>query len=119
MFKTSSPLRTTELKKLRVKAIRAGVWFRVLPRIDRVLIDLTIKVTENIRSSSLAKSISAIVGKLEELTQSNALQSLRLFGQPLAQQISDVAQKLGNTAAKAWATDISFATFLAVIHMDG
>ena len=33
--------------ELRVKAIRAGVWFRGLRRIDRALIDLTIKVVSN------------------------------------------------------------------------
>jgi hypothetical protein len=113
---TSSPLNTDQLKKLRVKAIRAGVWFRALPRIDRVLIDLTIKVTENIRSSFLAKSIFEVVGKLEQLTVSRTLQSFRLFGQPLAQQISSIAQKLGYTQAKTWATDKSFATFLAIMH---
>jgi hypothetical protein len=81
-----------------------------------VLVELTIKVTENIRSSSLAKSISLIVSKLEELTQRSASQSLRLFGQSLAKQICDIAQKLGNVSAKAWADDSSFALFLAIMH---
>ena len=30
----------TQLIKLKLKAMRAGVWFRALPRIDRALIDL-------------------------------------------------------------------------------
>ena len=116
--KSSNPLNTSELKKLKAKALRAGIWFKALHRIDRVLVDLTIKVTESIRSSSLAKSISAIVAKLEELTQSEALGAFRLFGVSLAQQISSVAQKLGNTAAKAWANDVKFATFLAVMQIN-
>ena len=62
-----SLLNRSDLIKLRVKAIRAGVWFKALPRIDRVLVDLTIKVAENIRSAHLAKSIFAVVGKLEGL----------------------------------------------------
>jgi hypothetical protein len=96
--------------------MRAGVWFRALPRIDRVLVDLTIKVTENIRSSLLAKSIFAVVGKLEGLLESNVLKSLRLIGRPLAEKISLTAQKLGNTSAKNWAADSSFAFFLAIMH---
>jgi hypothetical protein len=95
--------------------MRAGVWFRALPRIDRVLVDLTIKVTENIRSSLLAKSIFAVVGKLEGLMESSVLKSLRLIGRPLAEKISLTAQKLGNTSAKSWAADSSFAFFLAVM----
>jgi len=113
---TSNPLNRTQLIKLRVKAIRAGVWFRTLPRIDRVLVDLTIKVTENIRSAHLAKSIFVIVGKLEGSLESSMLKSLRLIGRPLAEKISSVAQRLGNASAKKWADDSSFAFFLAVIH---
>jgi hypothetical protein len=114
--KTSNPLNRTQLIKLRVKAIRAGVWFRALPRIDRVLVDLTIKVAENVRSAHLAKSIFAVVGKLEGLLESSMLKALRLIGRPLAEKISLTAQKLGNKSAKHWAMDESFVFFLAVIH---
>ena len=113
---TFAPLNRTQLIKLRVKAIRAGVWFRALPRIDRVLVDLTIKVAENIRSANLAKSIFAVVGKLEGLLESSMLKSLRLIGRPLAEKISSIVQRLGNTSAKDWAADSSFAFFLAVMH---
>jgi len=102
--------------KIRQKAIRAGVWFRALPRIDRVLVDLTIKVAENIRSAHLARSIFAVVGKLEGLLESSVLKSLRRIGRPLAEKISGIAQKLGNLSAKAWASDSSFAFFLAIMH---
>jgi hypothetical protein len=112
----SSPLNRTQLIRLRTKAMRAGVWFRALPRIDRVLVDLTIKVTENIRSAFLAKGIFAVVGKLEGLLESSVLKSFRLIGRPLAEKISLTAQKLGNTSAKSWAADSSFAFFLAIIH---
>jgi hypothetical protein len=112
----SSLLNRTDLIKLKIKAMRAGVWFRALPRIDRVLVDLTIKVAENIRSAYLAKSIFAVVGKLEGLLESSFLKSLRLIGRPLAEKISSIAQKLGNTSAKSWVADSSFAFFLAVMH---
>ena len=112
----SSPLNRTQLIKLRQKAMRAGVWFRALPRIDRALVDLTITVAENIRSSHLAKSIFAVVGKLEGLLESRVLKSIRLIGRPLAEKISLTAQKLGYISAKNWATDDSFAVFLSVIH---
>jgi len=96
--------------------MRAGVWFRALPRIDRVLVDLTIKVTENIRSTHLARSLFAVVDKLEGLLESSVLKSLRLIGRPLAEKISLTAEKLGNASAKNWAVDSSFAFFLAIMH---
>jgi hypothetical protein len=112
----STPLNRSQLTKLRVKAMRAGVWFRALPRIDRVLVDLTIKVTENVRSAHLAKSIITIVDKLEGILESKVLKSLRLIGRPLAEKISLTAQKLGYAPAKSWAEDASFAFFLAVMY---
>jgi len=113
----SKPLNRAQLVKLKAKAMRAGVWFRALPRIDRVLVDLTIKVTENIRSSHLAKSIFAVVDKLEGLLESSFFKSLRLIGRPLSEKLSLIAQKLGNVSAKTWAFDSSFAVFLAVMTM--
>ena len=109
-------LNRTQLVNLRLKAMRAGVWFKALPRLDRVLVDLTIRVADNIHSASLVKCLFAVVGKLEGLLESSVLKSLRLIGRPLAEKISLTAQKLGNTSSKNWASDSSFAFFLAVMH---
>lgn len=112
----SNVLNRVLLTKLKVKAIRAGVWFKALTRIDRVLVDLTIKVTENIRSSSLANCIFAVLGKLEGVFGCSALSSLRAVGRPLAEKVSLIAQTWGNVSAKGWASDLSFAFFLAVMQ---
>src|SRR4030043_376143 len=109
-------LNKIQLVKLRLKAMRAGVWFRALPRIDRVLVDLTIRVASSIRSATLARSILAVVRKLEGLLESSLLRAFREVGLPLAQKFSLVAQKWGNTSAGNWASDSSFAFFLAVLH---
>lgn len=113
---TSSVLNKTQLCKLKLRAIRAGVWFKALPRIDRVLVDLTIKVTECIRSANLAKSLIAVVGKLEGLLESRLLRLARTIGHSIAEQISAIGQRLGNSSAKDWATDGHFALYLAVMH---
>jgi hypothetical protein len=114
---SSSFINKAQLMKLRLKAIRAGVWYRALPRIDRVLIDLTIKVAINIRSFTLAKNIQAVMKKLEELMESKLSRAIRLIGLPLAQKMSSIAQKWGNAAAKRWASDSSFARFLVVTNI--
>jgi hypothetical protein len=115
---TFSFLNKTQLVKLRLKAIRAGVWFRALPRIDRVLIDLTIKVASSIRSATLARNILAVTKKLEGLLESRLLRAFRGVALQLAQKLSIAAQKWGNASAKLWASDVSFVTFLAIMHIN-
>ena len=111
-------LKKTQLIKLKLKAMRAGVWFRALPRIDRALVDLTIKVTNNIRSITLAKNILVVVRKLERSLESSLLRALREVGLPLAQKLSLIAQKWGNTSAESWPSDSSFINFLAVMYIN-
>jgi hypothetical protein len=107
-----------QLLKLKLKAIRAGAWFRTLQRIDRVLFDLTIKVANNIRSITLARNILTIITKLESLLESSPMREIKGRGLRLAQKISLIAQKWGNISAKNWPSDLSFVYFLCVLHMN-
>ena len=112
-------LDTANLAKIKLRAMRAGVWFRMLPRIDRVLIDLTIKVASTIRSASLAKCVLSVTGKLQGLLQSRVVRSVREIGFPLACKLSLLAQKWGKADAVEWARDAEFARFLAVMKING
>jgi len=116
---TFSFLDKTQLIKLKLKAMRAGVWFRALPRIDRALIDLTIKVVSNVRSVTLAKSILSITRKLEALLESRFVRAMREIGFSLAYKLSLFAQKWGNKAAKEWANDFGFVRYLVVMKLNG
>jgi hypothetical protein len=98
--------------------MRAGVWFRALRRIDRVLIELTIRVADSVHSVTLARSISALVGKLEGIMESTVSRAVREVGFPLAQKLSLVTQKWGNVSAESWASDSSFVRFLAVMYIN-
>jgi hypothetical protein len=109
----------TQLIKLKLKAMRSGVWFRALRRIDRVLVDLTIKVARCVRSSILANSILSITRKLEALLESRFVRAIRDIGFSLACKLSLLAQKWGNKAAKEWANDFGFARYLAVMKLNG
>jgi hypothetical protein len=106
------------LVKLKLKAMRAGVWYRALPRIDRVLVDLTIKVAETIKSPHLARSILSIAGKLESLLESKLQRAVREIGLPTAHRLSLFAQKWGNKAAEKWASDDGFARYWATIKLN-
>jgi hypothetical protein len=109
----------TQLIKLKLKAMRSGVWFRALRRIDRVLFDLTIKVTRSIRSSILANSILSITRKLEALLESRFVRAIREIGFSLAHKLSLFAQKWGIKTAKEWANDFGFVRYLAVMKLNG
>ena len=112
-------LNKTQLTKLKLKAVRAGVWFRALPRIDRALLDLTIRVASSVRSTILAMNILAIAKKLEGLLESSLLRAFREIGVQLAQKLSSIAQKWGYNSANSWASDMSFIKFLAIMHING
>jgi hypothetical protein len=114
----NSFLSKKQLVKLKTKAMRSGAWFKVLQRIDRVLFSLTITVVDSIRSTKLAKIISLLTWKLENSIITRFSSTLRKIGLPLAQSISDTAQKLGNISAHDWALDSSFAAFLAVLQIN-
>jgi len=51
------PLTREALVKLRLKALRRGVWFRDLKHSERKLLDLTIRVVQRVRSFLLAKLV--------------------------------------------------------------
>ena len=114
--KVPSFLSKAPLMKLRLKAIRAGVWFRALPRIDRVLVDLTIMVTSTVHSVILAKSLLVICRKLDGLVAGRFSSFFREVGLRLAQKLSLLAQQWGNICAKSWPFDSNFVKFLAVMH---
>ncbi len=107
-----------QLVKLKMKAMRSGAWFRALQSIDRVLIDLTIRVANSVRNVKLVKSILTVSRKLESAMESRFSRVVRKVGLPLAQKISLTAKTLGNISAGSWVFDSSFAIFLAVMHIN-
>jgi len=117
--RANSFLEKANLVRLKAKAMRAGVWFRALPRIDRVLVDLTIKVADSVRSPNLARCILEVAGKLESALENRVARAFREFGLAIAYKLSLVAQSWGNKAAVRWAKDPVFARYWAVMRLNG
>jgi hypothetical protein len=111
-------LEKAQLLKLKLKAMRSGVWFRALPRIDRVLFDLTIKVAGTVRSFNLAKNILSVVRKLECVMESRFRRAVREVGFQIARKLGLIAQNWGNATAKKWACDKGFARYLAAMSIN-
>ncbi len=82
------------LVRIRLVARRRGVWFRALSGIDRVLVDLSLKVTRAIRSPVLMGALMTIVGKLQDALESRVGRQMRSIGIPLAEKKSRISQLL-------------------------
>ena len=59
-----------KLNETKKHALRRGVWFKALNRVERGIIDLTVKYVDNIKSTKLAKVLTAIIEKLQATTES-------------------------------------------------
>ena len=108
-----SPLSVKKLTETKKTALRHGVWFRSLNRVERGIIDLTVRYVKSIKSTKLAKVVTAIIKKLQTTIESKADKLVRTVGLPLARKISNIAVSWGNNSASLWAEDRAFARFLA------
>jgi hypothetical protein len=104
---------TKKLSEAKKAALRRGVWFRTLSRVERGIIDLTVRYVDSIKSSKLANLVTAIIEKLQTTIESMADKLVRTVGLPLARKISSIAVSWGNRSACKWAEDLAFAKYLA------
>ena len=102
-----------KLASARKRAFRRRVWYRVLNRLERGIVDLTMRYVDDVKSSKLAKVLTAIMDKLAQAMESMAERLVRTVGVPLAKKISALAVKWGNVSASKWAEDTEFARYLA------
>ncbi len=106
------------LVNLKSRALRSGAWFTALRRVERALVDCSIRIVDEVRSTVLAKVLLSIVKKLEDASESRVSRAIRAVGFPCAQKLSLLAQKWGNKCAQDWAFDLSFARFIAIMHIN-
>jgi hypothetical protein len=112
------PLMRSEMIRIKARAIRRGVWFRVLTRLERACVDLTIKVVERIRSRVLQKVLLSIIEKLEGIIESTVQRLMREVGNTLAKKMSQIAQTWGNKSAVWWAEDYGFIRYLTITYLN-
>jgi hypothetical protein len=111
---TFNSLSIKTLNETKKHALRRGIWFKALNRIERGIIDLTVKYVDNIKSAKLAKVLTAIIVKLQTTMETMIDKLMRTIGLPLTQKISDIAVRWGYNSASLWADDPVFARFLVV-----
>jgi len=107
-----------ELVWIKRKAIRGRVWFRVLGRVERAIVDLVIRCVERVRSVKLEEVIMEIVERLENAFADDFDVLIERFGRPLAKKLSQIASKWGNVSAFAWVRERTFLMYLTVMHLN-
>ncbi|MGQ9760120.1 MAG: hypothetical protein ACUVQ5_06110 [Candidatus Methanomethylicaceae archaeon] len=105
-----SPSSLVEVKRV---AKRKRVWFR-LPKIERGILDLTIKYIKEPRSPRLIDLLRNIVEKIKASLVSPLQRLMEEVGKPLAEKISSIAKSWGNKEAGNWAKDKGFIMYLTV-----
>jgi hypothetical protein len=111
-------LTRNELVNLRAKAIRRGIWFKVLSKTERACIELTIKIVNKVRSHLLAKVLTSIIQKLLGAMKSRIVHAMEEIGCSIAQKLSQIALSWGNISAAQWVKNHSFIQYLTVMHMN-
>ncbi len=95
------------LVELKNKALRNRTWYRVLSRLERGLVDLTIKWVYQVRSVRLEQVLRKILGKLV-LAMGNRMVRCLAKGRDLASRISKIVFEWGNAGAREWRDDLAF-----------
>jgi len=103
-----------DLVKIKSRALRTRVWFRALSKIERAIIDLTIKCVEKVRSNVLAGTISTIVGKILQFLEEGFMTRAERVGYEIAERLCSVGEGWGNEACSSWKCEKCFIKFLGV-----
>ncbi len=104
--------------KVKSRAVRNGIWFKVLSRAERAIVDLTMRCVEKVRSPILAKAITKILTKILKTLGKTFLDKAKEIGRDLAQSLSKVAERWGNREAPNWKNDKEFIRFLGVTALN-
>jgi hypothetical protein len=101
------------LEGLRRRALRSKAWFR-LERVERAVVELTIKVVDRVKNATLARIIFGIADKLRQWMKPSLKEVALSIGRPLAEKAARIAEAWGNHEAKEWLRDLGFILYLGV-----
>jgi len=107
-----------DLLKVKTRALRLRIWFRVLSRTERAIMDLTLKCVERIRSRILEALITNILDKLITVLEQGFLTRADKIGRRIAEKLGEIADRWGNDDASAWKTDAKFIRFLGTSSLN-
>ena len=101
------------MASLKVRALRRRSWYS-LSRLERSVVELTIRYVDRIRSARLSLVISRIVCKILKALRSPFLQRAEQVGYDLAERFSRIAVGWGYAKASEWKQDQGFIRYLGI-----
>ena len=101
------PINTEMLVGLKTRSLRRRVWFRALDRVERGLVDLTIRWVDKVKSDRMARVLLRILVKLARALD-NGMARVLQDGRALARGLSELALGWGNELAWSWRFDAEF-----------
>jgi len=106
------------LLKMRQEALRKGVWFRVLDRIERSIINLVPRCMKKPRNAKLIDLLTKIIVKVKDALRSHVDDLVSQIGKPIARKLSSIAQKWGYRTAVKWATEDGFSKYWTIMKLN-
>src|SRR5205809_310218 len=98
------PLTRRCLLDIKTRAMRRHAWYPILDRLERGLVDLTIRWVDKVRNRTMARVLLRILEKLAHALERDMAQVL-VVGRELAWKASESAVVWGNSQAYAWRFD--------------
>ena len=86
---------------------------------ERSLMNITMRVVDEVRSNRLARLIGAIMDKLERALENRFLAQVLETGRILANRMAETAYSWGYREALDWANDRAYIFYLGICHVGG
>jgi hypothetical protein len=103
------------LSKIRINALRRGVWYRALNRAERGILVLASKVVDEVSSLALAKKIVQILAKLRDASKSPFTRYMETHGLERTRRRVEQALSLGYEEASEWLYDLDFIRYNTMV----
>ncbi len=98
---------------MKTRGLRRRVWYRALDRIERGLVDLTIRWVDKVRSGRMTETLMRILEKLAQAMETGMGRVLGR-GRILAARASAIAVGWGNGSAFYWRFEQAFCRALGL-----
>ena len=81
------------LRRIKTKAVRQRVWYKTISRVERGIVDLTLRCVESIRSPVLARVVSNIISKISRTLREGFMERAEKAGRGIAEKICVLAER--------------------------
>jgi hypothetical protein len=106
------------LLRVRGRALRRGVWFSALDRVERGILGLAVRVVDRVQSVVLGVELVKILAKLRDALRSGFVRRMEEYGLRRVSEIAEQAVAWGYKGVKGWASDFSFVRYLTMMDLN-